>query len=563
MAPLVSQSTYSPAASSSSPASSSSSSSSPSSPKPNSSLYAAAILLLVASSSSIVSAQQCQNDPRFPECNSVNTDGVWRVPIPPTNSDWTRIFLSNQNSAYPIPSISPNPSSFLGSWRPGASLNGIPWGDPRSLNTELYACKQNAWAFTFDDGPSSFTPDLLDFLSSRSAKATFFVIGSSVINEAGGIETLRRAYREGHQIGYHTWTHRPSSTLTNDELVSEIVWTAVAIYRAIGRVPRYYRPPYGDIDDRVRNLLLAMGLRPVIWTVDPNDSGLTQNEDFVRNILNTFRQTIRDGLQSGTEWLPPGPPFPGFISLEHDIRSNQVEAARSAIPIVQEANFEMVQVVDCDTRDAGGAYLGNGEPLLELVRSIAPDVVEPILDPPVRRLRGPDLPAPPQPRTFLLPPLLRNPPSPHPHHPLQPRQPSSRSYFLRSQNLVSSPSQHQLLSESSPPSPYYPFSLSSLWCTLLVANALPLNSPNPSKTIPFSNPATPQVSPSRLHPHPAPSSSKTQTTPLSSFPTLIPSSMPPQHFHDPSKAWVALSPSNPPVPCAQPLFVMILSSAIL
>lgn len=27
------------------------------------------------------------------------------------------------------------------------------------------------------------------------------------------------------------------------------------------------RPPYGDIDDRVRYISLRMGLRPVIWTV--------------------------------------------------------------------------------------------------------------------------------------------------------------------------------------------------------------------------------------------------------------------------------------------------------
>ncbi|KAI8832354.1 hypothetical protein BC829DRAFT_93434 [Chytridium lagenaria] len=307
-------------------------------------LKSAAILLLAASSLSTASAQQCQHDPRFPDCTSINTNGIWRVPIPPTNTEWTRLFFSNQNSDYPIPSSPPNPSSSIRQWQPGSSFNGIPWGDPRSLNTELYACKQNAWSLTFDDGPSSFTQDLLDFLRLRDVKATFFVVGSSVVNQEGGMEALRRAYQDGHQIGYHAWTHRPSSTLTNDELVSEIVWTAVAIYRAIGLVPRYYRPPYGDIDDRVRNLLLAMGLRPVLWNVDSNDSRLPDNGDFVRNVANTFRQTIRDGRQHGTEWLPADPSFPGFISLEHDIRLNQVEAAKTVIPMVQEANFNTCQL---------------------------------------------------------------------------------------------------------------------------------------------------------------------------------------------------------------------------
>jgi hypothetical protein len=32
--------------------------------------------------------------------------------------------------------------------------------------------------------------------------------------------------------------------------------------------PNTFRPPYGDIDDRVRAIALAMGLQPIIWTRD-------------------------------------------------------------------------------------------------------------------------------------------------------------------------------------------------------------------------------------------------------------------------------------------------------
>lgn len=40
------------------------------------------------------------------------------------------------------------------------------------------------------------------------------------------------------------------------------------IYEATGVVPRYIRPPFGDIDDRVRGVLKAMDLVPIMWNFD-------------------------------------------------------------------------------------------------------------------------------------------------------------------------------------------------------------------------------------------------------------------------------------------------------
>src|SRR5438046_2432964 len=57
-------------------------------------------------------------------------------------------------------------------------------------------------ALTFDDGPSPFTPKLLDYLKAANIHATFFVLGVS-INEEGGKETLKAAYDAGHQIALH------------------------------------------------------------------------------------------------------------------------------------------------------------------------------------------------------------------------------------------------------------------------------------------------------------------------------------------------------------------------
>ncbi len=67
--------------------------------------------------------------------------------------------------------------------------------------------KNNKIAITFDDGPTEFTPKFLDLLSKYDAKATFFCIGKQIEKHP---EILDRIYKEGHQIGNHSYSHSNS-----------------------------------------------------------------------------------------------------------------------------------------------------------------------------------------------------------------------------------------------------------------------------------------------------------------------------------------------------------------
>lgn len=60
----------------------------------------------------------------------------------------------------------------------------------------------NTIALTFDDGPSSYTPQLLDLLSEYKVRATFFVLGEA--SEANP-QIIKRIRAEGHQVGSHTY----------------------------------------------------------------------------------------------------------------------------------------------------------------------------------------------------------------------------------------------------------------------------------------------------------------------------------------------------------------------
>ncbi|CAG8773756.1 10766_t:CDS:1, partial [Acaulospora colombiana] len=75
----------------------------------------------------------------------------------------------------------------------------------------------------------------------------------------------------GHQLGVHTWSHTALTTQSNEEIIAEMQWTAAVIKNAVGVTPTYMRPPFGDMDDRVRGIVTQLGYKVTIWDKDTND----------------------------------------------------------------------------------------------------------------------------------------------------------------------------------------------------------------------------------------------------------------------------------------------------
>ena len=69
----------------------------------------------------------------------------------------------------------------------------------------------------------------------------------------------------------HTWSHADLTTLSENQIVAEIIWTARIIKDVIGVTPNYLRPPYGSVDSRVRRIADGMGIRIVNWNRNSND----------------------------------------------------------------------------------------------------------------------------------------------------------------------------------------------------------------------------------------------------------------------------------------------------
>jgi cellulose synthase/poly-beta-1,6-N-acetylglucosamine synthase-like glycosyltransferase/spore germination protein YaaH/peptidoglycan/xylan/chitin deacetylase (PgdA/CDA1 family) len=97
-------------------------------------------------------------------------------------------------------------------------------------------------ALSFDDGPDpTWTPQILDILKQKQVSGTFFMIGAVAQNNVG---LVRRVYREGHEIGNHTWFHPDISEISNANVDFELNITERLFASEIGVQPLYFRPPY-------------------------------------------------------------------------------------------------------------------------------------------------------------------------------------------------------------------------------------------------------------------------------------------------------------------------------
>jgi len=122
--------------------------------------------------------------------------------------------------------------------------------------------------YGFDDGPNCTHNVFYDFLASENQKATLYYIGSNVMDWP--LEG-QRGVADGHEICAHTWSHRYMTAFASEDAFAELWYSMRAIKLVTGVTPTCWRPPYGDVDDRIRYIANALGLQTIIWRFDSND----------------------------------------------------------------------------------------------------------------------------------------------------------------------------------------------------------------------------------------------------------------------------------------------------
>ena len=148
-------------------------------------------------------------------------------------------------------------------------------------------CSAGLVALTFDDGPSQTqTPRLVRILTDRHVPATFFMVGQRVASAPSAARLVARSH---FVIGNHTWDHPDLTRLGSAAIRRELV-AADRAMRAVGiRPSNLMRPPYGAINDRVRSVAASLGLRPVLWTIDPRDWESGTSSQIAGRVLGALR----------------------------------------------------------------------------------------------------------------------------------------------------------------------------------------------------------------------------------------------------------------------------------
>ncbi|HEY6835930.1 MAG TPA: polysaccharide deacetylase family protein [Gaiellaceae bacterium] len=188
-------------------------------------------------------------------------------------------------------------------------------------------------ALTFDDGPSAWTPLVLDLLREHGVRATFFVIGQRVRERP---ELVKRIVAEGHELGSHTLTHPRLTEIGEDEVRAEIKGGQDAVEEVLGEAPRLFRAPGFHADRRELAIVEELGLEAVFADVDPQDWRPERNAHMI------FSLVVRDLREGAIVDLHDGCPHPPTAS--RDDCTATVEALDHLLPCLRAEGYGAMTV---------------------------------------------------------------------------------------------------------------------------------------------------------------------------------------------------------------------------
>jgi peptidoglycan/xylan/chitin deacetylase (PgdA/CDA1 family) len=191
-------------------------------------------------------------------------------------------------------------------------------------------------ALTFDSGwETRQTIPMLDILDQYSVNATFFPRALWVQDNP---DLAREIVKRGHTMGNHSLTHPRMREMTAEQIRHEMKESTRVIQEVTAVKPYLFRPPYGEYNQRVLEVLGEAGYPyTVMWTVDTIDwaAGTTLNVGGSQVYIDTdfiVNRALNNASNNG-------------IVLMHIMdRSDTVEALPRIIEGLREMGYEFVTV---------------------------------------------------------------------------------------------------------------------------------------------------------------------------------------------------------------------------
>ena len=184
-------------------------------------------------------------------------------------------------------------------------------------------------AFTFDDGPTDKTSELIkvfaDFNSKNpdfTAHATLFTIGSKITDDNAAV--ISEAVKQNFELGNHTYSHNDLTKLSDDKIIDELSKTDMLLKKFDNKDFHLVRPAGGHADTRVLSLYRSTFIN---WTTSLDTSDW-QDSTTENDIYNTVVSNLLDG----------------GIVLMHQGYDKSIKAVKRLLPELKTLGYQVVSV---------------------------------------------------------------------------------------------------------------------------------------------------------------------------------------------------------------------------
>ena len=165
------------------------------------------------------------------------------------------------------------------------------------------------------------TQTLIDILSRYGVHATFFVVGDWAERYPDSVKALAEA---GNEVMNHSSSHAHFSSLSTEQIVSDITACNEKVAALTGVSPSLFRCPYGEYDDHVIQAVESMGMTAVQWDVDSLDWKGISAAEITDRVLKNVRS--------------------GSIVLFHNAAIHTPEALPGIIEALQQEGYTIVPI---------------------------------------------------------------------------------------------------------------------------------------------------------------------------------------------------------------------------
>ena len=201
------------------------------------------------------------------------------------------------------------------------TITGVGESSGFRVHCSVKICDLKRVALTFDDGPSSHTTRLLDFLAEHEeVKVTFFMVGNRLNNY---VQTVQRIAQQGHELGYHSYGHKTQTRLSSANIISRFELSSEILADITDKPFTLWRTPGGAYNARV---LDCIPLPHIMWSVDTRDWATRNSSSVYYSIINNSKD--------------------GSIVLLHDLHGTTVDGAIRAMEFMLEGDYEFLTVTE-------------------------------------------------------------------------------------------------------------------------------------------------------------------------------------------------------------------------